>query len=187
MFVTANLDDLRIYDGMLTEDEVLALLNPVPDLKGDFNENGMWDANDIDLLTAAVNDENNNDPLFDVDGNNSVDSQDRTHWVKDIVGTYMGDSNLDGEFNSADLVGIFQAGEYEDDNEKNSGWASGDWNGDAEFDSGDLVLAFQDGGFEQGPREALATVPEPSGLGLLTIVLVLWPTFPSKPLCRRGR
>jgi hypothetical protein len=55
----------------------------------------------------------------------------------------IGDSNLDRRFDSADIVRVFQAGEYEDALTDNSTWAEGDWNGDREFTTRDLVLAFQ--------------------------------------------
>ncbi len=58
-----------------------------------------------------------------------------------------GDSNLDGRFDSADLVHIFQTGEYEDSIVGNSTWLDGDWDGDREFTTADLVLAFQSGGY----------------------------------------
>ncbi len=57
----------------------------------------------------------------------------------------IGDSNLDGIFNEADLVLVLQAGEYEDGIPDNSTWEEGDWNGDGDFDTGDLVLALQAG------------------------------------------
>jgi hypothetical protein len=57
----------------------------------------------------------------------------------------IGDSNRDGQFNSADLVQTFQTGEYEDAFAGNSNWTEGDWNGDGDFTTGDLVLAFQAG------------------------------------------
>jgi hypothetical protein len=60
-----------------------------------------------------------------------------------------GDANRDGQFDSADLVQVFQAGKYEDDVEDNSTWEEGDWNGDGDFDSGDLVTAFQEGLYER--------------------------------------
>ncbi|MCA9172511.1 MAG: dockerin type I repeat-containing protein [Planctomycetales bacterium] len=89
------------------------------------------------------------------------------------MGTWFGDANLDGEFNSTDLVVVFQAGVYEDSVLLNAGWSTGDWNGDGEFNSSDLVTAFQTGGYGQGPRDAVAAsaVPEPStcvalGLGI---------------------
>ena len=56
-----------------------------------------------------------------------------------------GDSNLDGYFDSADLVQIFQRGEYEDDVPNNSIWEDGDWNGDGDFTTSDLTKAFQVG------------------------------------------
>lgn len=59
----------------------------------------------------------------------------------------VGDVNRDDLFDSADLVAIFQAGEYEDAARDNSTFDDGDWNGDGEFDSADLLLAFQLGHF----------------------------------------
>ena len=52
---------------------------------------------------------------------------------------------------TADLVGVFVAGEYEDGVPGNSTFQEGDWNGDGEFDSQDLVLAFQMGLYELEP------------------------------------
>jgi hypothetical protein len=91
-------------------------------------------------------------------------------WVNNLRRTYFGDSNLDGEFNSTDLVRLFTVGEYEDGIAANSGWSDGDWNGDQEFDSGDFVSAFAAGGYEQGPRPAVSIVPEPSSV----LILFLW-------------
>jgi len=54
-----------------------------------------------------------------------------------------GDSNFDGRFDSADLVTVFQAGEYEDVQNGNSTFEEGDWNGDGDFNSSDLVYVFQ--------------------------------------------
>ncbi len=93
---------------------------------------------------------------------------DRPHWITELRQTWIGDANLDGEFNSGDLVDVFQAGEYEDVSELNSGWAEGDFDGDGDFTTGDLVTAFQDGGYELGPRESVAVVPEPGTL--LTLI-----------------
>ncbi len=62
----------------------------------------------------------------------------------------VGDANGDGMFDSADLIAVFQAGEYEDAIADNSTFAEGDWNGDGEFDSSDLVMAFQAGTYQSG-------------------------------------
>ena len=84
-----------------------------------------------------------------------------------------GDADLDGEFNSGDLVAVFAAGEYEDTIPSNSTWSTGDWNGDHDFTSGDLVVAFADGGYEQGPRQDVNAVPEPSAMLLILTAFVL--------------
>lgn len=77
-----------------------------------------------------------------------------------------GDANLDGFFNSGDLVQVFTIGEYEDDIADNSTWNDGDWNGDLDFNTTDLVTAFQAGRYEAAP--AAVSVPEPTGWLLAT-------------------
>jgi uncharacterized protein YjbI with pentapeptide repeats len=122
--------------------------------------------------------------MFDLNADSVVDHDDISVWVKDIKHTYFGDANLDGEFNSNDLVAVFVHGEYEDQVSVNSSWATGDWNADGEFDSSDLVRAFQDGGFEQGPRVAVNAVPEPTSVVLLAVSLLFAVAAPSQ---RRSR
>lgn len=156
------LSDVRLWDHALTADEVVAAMGGTNVGAGDFNADGVLDASDIDALTNEIN-SGGNGTAFDLNGDGAVDGSDRTMWIKDLKNTWIGDSNLDGEFNSSDFVQVFGAGEYEDAATLNSTWATGDWNGDGEFNSSDFVAAFGDGGFELGPRVA-ATVPEPSGL-----------------------
>ena len=131
---------------------------------GDYNRNGVLDTADIDMLSTAVF-ENLDEQRFDANGDGSIDRNDIRFWVAEIANTWIGDSNLDGEFNSSDFVAVFGAGEYEDALPENSTWATGDWNGDKEFNSSDFVAAFNDGGFEQGPRPE--AVPEPRSILLL--------------------
>jgi hypothetical protein len=88
------------------------------------------------------------------------------------MNTFFGDSDLDLEFNTGDLVAVFQAGQFEDGVANNSTWATGDWDGDGEFGSGDFILAFQEGGFEQGPRAAVSAVPEPNAALLAVIAAI---------------
>jgi hypothetical protein len=73
-----------------------------------------------------------------------------------------GDANLDGVFNSNDLVVVFQEGQYEDDVPGNSSWSQGDWDGDREFSTSDLVAAFQAGRYQ-----ASATAPSVERSGLI--------------------
>ena len=106
----------------------------------------------------------------DLNGDGIIDFDDRVIWVTDVNGTVFGDSNLDGVFNSTDLVAIFSAGEFEDDTVKNSTWADGDWNGDWEFTTSDLVLAFKEGGYTAERRTH--DVPEPNAIGVIWLLAI---------------
>ncbi len=104
-----------------------------------------------------------------------LDGQAWTLVVSDqLAGEFLnsGDANLDGVFNSADLVAVFAMGQYEDLIPLNSTWVSGDWNGDGEFDTSDLVLAFQEGRYEQGPPDAVMVVPESASSVMLMTGLI---------------
>ncbi len=143
------------------------LIDLDPDFDGDFRT----DVADLDLLAAALR-AGETKYLYDMDGSGQVNSNDLRNLITDKLGTWFGDSDLDGEFSSNDLVNVFQAGEYEDAVASNSGWATGDWNGDGEFGTADLVTAFQDGGYEQGLRPAAVTVPEPASFLMLATSLM---------------
>lgn len=155
----------------LFEDELDELLesDPPVGITGDFDASGALDLADINALTTESA-SGNNTAGFDVTNDAVVDKQDVTEWIKVLANSWIGDANLDGEFNSGDLVGVFQAGKFEQ--EVAAVWAEGDWDGDGRFSSSDFVAAFQDGGFELGPRgEATASVPEPASLVLFALGL----------------
>jgi hypothetical protein len=135
---------------------------------GDVNGDGQVDVSDINQITTAIL-SGSMETNFDVNGDGKVNADDRSHWVTTIRKTWFGDSNLDGEFNSGDLVQIFQAGKFEAD--VDAGWEDGDWDGDRRFGTGDLVDAFQGGGYEQGPKQAQA-VPEPTSFLLIAGMIV---------------
>ena len=128
----------------------------------DFNGDGTLNASDIDLLSASIRGENNIN--LDPTGDDAVNHDDLEYWVTELKSTWIGDANLDGEFNTSDFVKVFQAGKYESG--EVAQWSEGDWNVDGRFDSGDFVVAFQGGGYEKGARVSAATVPEPSSLML---------------------
>ena len=162
-------------DGLL-DDWIAFLDSPlsVGPLPGDFDHSGVVDASDIDLLAAAVRSAST-ESIFDLDLSGSTDQGDLDMLIHDVLGTFYGDANLDGEFNSLDIVAVFQTGKYEDAEPLNADWASGDWDHDQDFTTSDLVAAFQDGGYEQGPRSAIraSVVPEPVG-GMLMLLAVPW-------------
>jgi hypothetical protein len=135
-------------------------------LPGDFNQDGQLSEVDVNLLIDAIV-AGGNAAAFDLTNDQLVNQQDLQGWVKDLRRTWIGDASLDGEFNSADFVKVFQAGKFEQN--VAATWGEGDWTGDHRFNSSDFVAAFQDGGFERGPRGATPGVPEPSGLALVLI------------------
>jgi hypothetical protein len=148
----------------------IAILDP-PATRGDFNNDGRADITDVDRLIAALRTHSYGWRRYDLDDTKTVESGDLTQLIQGVLYTWFGDANLDGQFNTNDLVAVFQGGQYEDGTKGNSTWATGDWNGDGDFTSRDLVMAFQDGGYERGPRAA--TVPESSSGLLISIAGLL--------------
>jgi hypothetical protein len=116
-------------------------------LPADFNANGQLDAGDIALFCQQFNSPTPL-PAYDLNRDGLVDSVDRDQLIFQEFDSTYGDANLDGAFDSSDLVVVFVVGEYEDDLTGNSGWRDGDWNCDGEFDTGDLILAFVTGDYE---------------------------------------
>ncbi|MEZ6117493.1 MAG: hypothetical protein R3C28_13105 [Pirellulaceae bacterium] len=106
---------------------------------GDFDNDQRLTAVDIGLLSLV--EKGQHDLRFDVNGDGAVGaagSLDLYYFVvSQGLSEYMeyGDSDLNGWFDSSDLILVFQAGEYEDGVNGNSSWSTGDWDGDGEFDS----------------------------------------------------
>jgi hypothetical protein len=126
-------------------------------VEGDLNGDRLVTAADLDRFCQSMR---AGQSQFDFNADGRQDLQDFNYLIRDVMRTSIGDANLDGLFNSRDLVLISQSGEYEDGLPGNSDWATGDWNCDGEFSTGDLVAAFQFGGYSAGadgptPRSAL--------------------------------
>ena len=134
----------------------------------DLDNDGDCDADDIDLLAAAIRDGDSN-PIFDVNKDGSIDATDHADFITITKNTWFGDANLDGQFSTADFVSVFTTALYETGNP--AGWADGDWNGDGLFNTRDFIAAFSQGGFEQGPRPEpeFQAVPEPASIVLVLI------------------
>jgi hypothetical protein len=167
-YLRGQLADFAIYNGELTEQEIAQIIQSGvrTTTPGDFNRDGALDLTDVNALSGSIA-SGGADLTFDVNRDSSVNLTDLQVWVKDLKKTWFGDANLNGEFNSADFVNVFQAGKYEIDEQAT--WEEGDWTADLRFNSGDFVAAFQDGGYEKGPRPAAASLPEP-GSGLLLVM-----------------
>ena len=111
-----------------------------PDINGDH----VLDGTDLNLLCGHIK---QGALQYDFTSDGAVNGADLRYFVEKILGTSVGDANLDGQFDSNDLVAIFIAGQYDDGIAGNSTWETGDWNCDGEFDSGDLVAAFASGAY----------------------------------------
>ena len=77
-------------------------------------------------------------------------------FVAEIFDGSPGDADLNGRFDSGDLLQVFVAGQYEDSIAGNSTRATGDWNCDAKFSSSDLVIALQESTYVRSARVAAA-------------------------------
>ena len=66
-------------------------------LDGDFDANGSLELADLDQLYAVIR-LGNHDLGFDLDGDSKVNNQDLFTWIRDLKKTWIGDANLDGEF-----------------------------------------------------------------------------------------
>jgi probable HAF family extracellular repeat protein len=175
--ITPDGDTIVGYGIRNNNQEAFVAVIPNAPLAGDFNNDCNLDVSDIDALTEDILTGGMGE-AFDLNGDGTVDGTDRVVWINQLKGTFLGDSNLDGEFNTSDLVDVFAAGQYEDGIEGNSTWSTGDWDGTADFDTRDLVAAFAEGAYEQGPMApAVAAVPEPSSLIGLFVAIGGWCVF----------
>lgn len=137
-----------------------------------FREVQRLDAITRDLAT------NPSDLSNDVNRDGQLTEADRQFMIRYAMNSLLGDANVDGYFDSSDLVTVFRAGQYEDAIPSNSTWQTGDWNGDLEFSSRDIVSAFEKGNYE-ATRTAAVQLPEPESVPSLLLLATL--------LCLRRR
>ncbi|MEZ6117393.1 MAG: LamG-like jellyroll fold domain-containing protein [Pirellulaceae bacterium] len=127
---------------------------------GDFNNDGSVTTADLDVMVLG-------NAAFDVTGDGAADAADVSEMIVNLIGTWIGDSNGDGEFGTGDFVQVFTIGKFETG--QAALWSEGDWNLDGQFNTSDFVAAFTEGGFEKGPRGGVAAVPEPASMAMLFV------------------
>lgn len=135
----------------------------VTQLEGDFDDNGLLEAADIDMLAAAVRN-NSNDARFDLTNDGNVTLEDHTYWVETLKGTYRGDTDLDGEIAFNDFV------ELATNFGLIGGWGMGNFDTDEEIAFADFLHLSRNFGMVAndtagGEPDSLASaVPEPSSM-----------------------
>ncbi|MCA9262763.1 MAG: lamin tail domain-containing protein [Planctomycetales bacterium] len=118
-----------------TETPSPGIVLPVTTVTGDFNGDEVVDALDIDRLFHAVHTESDLS-IFDLDGNSNVDASDVDYLVSNVLGTQIGDFNLDGAVDGTDF-NVWFTHKFTD---CGVSWASGDASGDGVVDGSDFNL-----------------------------------------------
>ena len=142
-----TIDDLRLMGENYAIALYGALVEPLP---GDFIRDGILNATDIDLLSAAVG---TDDLMFDLNVDGTVDQLDRGVWITDLKNTLVGDADLNRRVEFADfLVMAAWFGQP-------GGWAAGDFDGDAFVGFPDFLSLAANFG---ASAELAVAVPEPA-------------------------
>lgn len=92
-------------DGLVNSDDLQELI-PSSNNSGDFNFDSVVGIADVDLLNDAVA-SGEYDPLFDIDEDGLLNVDDIVQWANFKANTWIGDANMDGEFDSSDFVVVF--------------------------------------------------------------------------------
>jgi hypothetical protein len=137
-------------------------------IPGDHNRDGLLDLADVTLQIDAIR---GADSQFDLNQDGQIDQGDLETWIRTLKGTWIGDADLDGYFDSHDLIVVLSEGKYE--NGLPATWSQGDWNGDRRFATSDLVAALRDGGYQAGRRAPSVAVPEGAASSVWALALAL--------------
>lgn len=134
---------------------------------GDFNSDGAFDKQDLDLLVMEVA-AGSADSEFDMNADGSVDRDDVEQWLSDgaaangLNSPYLwGDTNLDLKVDAIDLNNM--AVNWQ--GSPNS-WMGGDFDGSGSVDAGDLNLLALNWQQSSAAAAGAETVPEPATLWL---------------------
>ena len=119
---------------------------------GDFNQNGLLDAADINQLSEQV--AAGSDLVeFDVNGDGAISSLDREFWISDLAGTFAGDADLDRHVAFPDFLALADHFGTE------GGWESGDFDGNGTVEFLDFLILSQN---YDSRAAKVASVPEPA-------------------------
>jgi hypothetical protein len=149
------------------DDLVFRVAAPSGGVAGDFNNDAVVNATDIDLLCDRINAGTGPIAPFDVNNDNSVNNADVNFEVTNILDTKFGDTDTDGDVDLNDLGNL--ASGFNVAGEKR--WSRGNFDCDLDVDLNDLgTLATNFGAGRAAAMAAFeALVPEPSALSLVAI------------------
>jgi hypothetical protein len=116
---------------------------------GDLNEDGSTNALDVDLLAAALR-LGDSSVQYDIDGDGNVTKSDLNFLVTDVIGTLLGDINLDFVVDTQDFV-VWRQHAFA----TTESWAFGDLTGDGVTDARDFNQ-WNATRFRQAPQAARA-------------------------------
>jgi hypothetical protein len=138
-------------------------------VEGDFNADDLANATDIDLLNDHIRGGGSNTEVYDINGDSSIDASDLSYHVITVLGSQIGDADVDGDVDLVDLSSL--AANY---GSSPRGWSNGDFDGDDDVDLVDLstLAANYGAGVSQAYADFEAMtgiVPEPTSLALLAL------------------
>ena len=174
MSLTGQIDDFRVYAGVLTDDEVLDLaLESETIFPADVDFNGIVNAEDADLLVAAIL-ENGELRQYDLNADGKLDTADLERFLADAAAFNgfaqpyeVGDADLNGQINASDLNALGSNWQG-----RPNRWSGGDFDANGIVDANDLNfvgLRWQ----SEIPLAAAVPIPEPSMVKLLALCLVV--------------
>ena len=152
---------------------------PIPPPLVDFDGDGIVDVNDVDALVSGLA-AGTNELLYDVSRDGLIDHVDLTEWLTHAATEngfaepyLLGDANLDGTVNAADLNKLGQSWLASP-----NAWQWGDFNADGVVNAGDLDELAQNWLVSIPAAAAPESVPEPSGLSLTLMLAFLFAVKP---------
>lgn len=143
-----------------------------PVIDADFNNDGMIDGTDVDLLTMDIATMTNNAAMFDLTGDGNVTLDDLDRWLADAgqanlpsMNPYLiGDANLDGIVDGQDFI-AWNTNKFS----ATGKWTKADFNADGVSDGQDFI-AWNGNKFMSSDGQTV--VPEPAW-GAVTLLMAL--------------
>ena len=120
------------FNGGNNDAQLIKIEYAQPTPSGDFDADGDLDCDDVNALTTAIAN-SDNDFAFDLTGDGHVDNSDLSFWLTEVYGTLPADGNLDRSVDASDF-NIWNSNKFTN----NSNFCDGDYNADGVVDASDF-------------------------------------------------